>query len=359
MDNIMEKYDDGYYHFAKDLEDYPDAWCYVVWSRRGPGKTYSALWRAYYTHTRFIYMKRTIDDVELINSSTEDFDLSPFKPLNRDKNLNVYPRRIKKGIGAFYDFVDGEPEGLPVAYLLPLNGIKKIKGIDLSDCDWLLLDEFIPQAGEIIKHAEGEMILDVYMTVSRDRLARGKKPLKLILFANAEEISTPITNELEIVDLMAEMNATGQHHMYLEDRGILLHHITNDEVEIRSSEKEGIFKGMEGTAWHAKAFGGLFANNDFTNVRKVNLKNYSPFIHLEYKRKHYYIYLNEDGMYYMTSKKANNFQLSYNLDRENEQKAFYLECCIDLRNACIAEQMKFEKYSMYDLIINYKKFFEV
>ena len=32
-----------YYYFPDDLERYPDAWCYIVWSRRGPGKTYSAL----------------------------------------------------------------------------------------------------------------------------------------------------------------------------------------------------------------------------------------------------------------------------------------------------------------------------
>ena len=38
-----ERYDDGYYHIAKDIEKYPDATVYIVWSKRGPGKTYSAL----------------------------------------------------------------------------------------------------------------------------------------------------------------------------------------------------------------------------------------------------------------------------------------------------------------------------
>ena len=27
-----ENYNDGYYHFKKDLEEYPQAGCYVVWS---------------------------------------------------------------------------------------------------------------------------------------------------------------------------------------------------------------------------------------------------------------------------------------------------------------------------------------
>ena len=55
-----------YYHFEDDLRNYPDAWCYVVWSKRGPGKTYSSLWWAYQQHIKFIYMKRTDRDVDNI-----------------------------------------------------------------------------------------------------------------------------------------------------------------------------------------------------------------------------------------------------------------------------------------------------
>ena len=35
-----ENYNDGYYHISEDLKKYPNYWLYVVWSRRGPGKTY-------------------------------------------------------------------------------------------------------------------------------------------------------------------------------------------------------------------------------------------------------------------------------------------------------------------------------
>ena len=42
-DIYLYDFDDGYYHFYKDVIDYPDADIYVVWSRRGPGKTYSFL----------------------------------------------------------------------------------------------------------------------------------------------------------------------------------------------------------------------------------------------------------------------------------------------------------------------------
>ena len=70
-----ENFDDGYYHLLKDIIDYPDATIYVIWSQRGPGKTYSALWSSYYLHMPSMYMKRTNDDTHfLCNYSTVDGD---------------------------------------------------------------------------------------------------------------------------------------------------------------------------------------------------------------------------------------------------------------------------------------------
>ena len=364
----QEKYNDGYYHLGKDLEDYPNAWCHVVWSRRGPGKTYSAL-RYYYERNKpIIYIKRTIEDVNLICSgkpSADGIDPSPYVPLNRDFGWNIKPVIIDKGIGAFYNFSidedNPEPVGAPVAYVFALSGIKKIKGIELSICDAIIFDEFIPQVGEIVRHGtiEGDQLLSLVMTAQRDRPKRGLAPTKLILFANAEEISTPITNTLEIVDDMADMNAYGRAHMYLEDREIHLHYITLDEIPLTEAEKHGIFKGMLGTAWHQKTFEGSFASNDFTNVMKLSLKGCKPLIHIHYKQKDMYIYINpQTGLYYMCNSK-NKCIFDYDLNRENEQKSFWVEHCIDLRSACIDDKFKFEKYSMYDLIINYKKFFKV
>lgn len=351
---------DGYYHISNDMEKYPDAWLYVVWSRRGPGKTYSCLWESYKDNIPIIYLKRTIDDVNLICASDDfGFDPSPYYPINRDKGTNIKSRKIKDGVGGFWQMSEeGEVSGLPIAYCLSLNGIKKIKGFDLSRCDWMVLDEFIPQQGEIVRHAEGKMLLDVYMTANRDRQKRGQKPIKLILFANSENISTPITQELDIIDHMAELNASGKSHLYIEDREIMLHHITEEEIPITAEEKSGIFKGMAGTDWHDKAFGGEFSNNDFSNVKRMSLKGMKPLIHLHLRNKDFYIYYSDKGMYYMCDSKASCI-FEYDLTKENDQKRFYLDHCIDLRNDCIDGNMKFKKYSMYDLIINFKKLYSL
>lgn len=348
-----------YYHFEDDLLKYPSAWCIAVWSKRGPGKTYSSLLYAMQNNIRFVYMRRTDKSVNRILLGDDQFDTSPYAPIERDYHVNIKGKLIDDGFGAYYKANDeGECVGLPLSYVLSFNKVREYKGFEFNS-DWIIFDEFIPQKGERLNRAEGELLLDLYMTASRDRQKRGKDPLKLVLFSNAEDISTPITNELEIVDNMADLNASGQTHMWLPDRDILLHHITNEEVPITEEEQVGIYKGMYGTDWFRKSFEGEFSNNDFTNVTRRTLKKRSGFIHLHYKNNDYYIYLNKDnGNYYMCSHPT-RCMFDFDLNRENEQKLFWMQYGVDLRISCIEERMKFEKYTMYDLIVNYKKFFNV
>lgn len=362
--NEYEDTSDGYYHFLKDIENFPDAWCYVVWSRRGPGKTYSALWQHVYKKFPIIYMKRTVEDVNTISDgkNSANVDLCPYVPINRDKLTNIEAMKINNGLGAFYHMSDDDEKGPAISYVMALNKIKSVKGFEASNCEWIFLDEFIPQIGERINHREGEQLLDLYMTVLRDRIKRGLPEIKLVLFANAENISTPITRELEIIDDMALLNASGENnYMYLLDKRIMLHHIVNEEVPaVRMQDKRlGIYEAMKNTAWGKKTFEGEFSNNDFSNVCRMSLKNMVGFCHLKYKAHDYYIYLRaKDGMYYMTDAKI-KCQYDYNLYLENDQKLFYDELYFLLRDACINDLMKFKQYSMYDLLINYKKFFNV
>ena len=358
-----EDFNDGYYHFRKDLEEYPYAGGYVVWSRRGPGKTYSFLRYCIDEEKFFIYMKRTNDDVELLCTGADNPDLKvdadPFVPLNRDFGWNIKPKLIQKGMGAFYDTdEEGNPFGAPLGLIVSMAKIKSIKGMDMSKAVFICFDEFIPQSTEIVRRKEGEAFADFVMTVIRDKVKRGQR-LQLVLFANAEEISTPLTNAFELVDDMAELAWSERSHYYNKDRRLLLHHITQKEIPLTKEElNSDMFVLMKGTAWAQKAFFGDFANNDFSNVKKVSIKNMVCLHKIHFKNKDYYIYRRSDNLHYMCYSRG-PFIYEWNLNKENDQKLFWIDHGQELRVCCIEDQMKFEKYSMYDLIMNYKQFFKV
>ena len=360
---LNENFYDGYYHVAEDIINYPAAWLYIVWSLRGSGKTYSFLRYMLGIQKRFIYMKRTNDDIDLLCQrgfkGDMSYDPSPFKPINRDFGINVRPYKIREGLAGFYEFnAEGEPEGELLGYALSINAIAKYKGFDFSEVDYICFDEFIPMKGQIIKHDEGTMLLNFYMTVCRDRMKRGRGDLKLVMFANAENISVPVINDLEVMDNIAYMNNAGVDSDYIKERGIFLRHINAEEID-NDFEEMGIFKAMNNTAWGEIAFQGNFANNDFSNVSRCNLKNYKPLIKITYKRKDIFIYYNpNNGFYHFTASK-NKTIYEYDLSRENDQKRFYGEHGIEIRLACIENHVTFDKYSYYDLFINYKKYFDL
>ena len=347
-----------YYDIRDDLKDYPDAWCYLAWSKRGPGKTYSTLRMCIEDNACFAFMKRTMEDIDLLCAKKDNvqFDVSPFKPLNRDFGWNIHPVKIKKGIAGFYKCdANDEPVGAPVGYALALSAAEDVKGFDLSEVEYMIFDEFIPKAYQIVKRTEGDALLDIYMTLTRDRIERGRGEIKLICIANATNINNPTFDILDVIDIAAEMDLYDKEYVYQEERRIMLHFIHMKVAEDR--EETGIELAMKGTAWYEMSFGGHFAYNDFSAVKHQRMKGYAPYVSYIYKRKQVFIYRKE-GHYYACYSKNNKCQV-FNLARENEQKRFFNEYIYDLREACIEDKMLFTHYTMYDLIVNYKKIFKI
>lgn len=348
-----------YYDIRTDFARCPDAWCYLIWSKRGPGKTYSTLRYMVEEGQTFLFMKRTIEDIKTLTMTVRntdiEFDVSPFVPLNRDFGWDIKPVLIRKGFAGFYHCnEEGKPQGKPIGYAAALSASADIKGFDLSVVDWIIFDEFIPKRHERINRKEGEALLDIYMTVRRDRKLRGREDLKLICLANATSVNNPTFMTLDVVDKAVNMDVNEMEFMYLQKRGIFLHMINNKYAA--EEEKSGIELAMDGTAWAEMAFGGHFAYDDFTSVKRKVLKGYSPVCSYYYNKKRVYIY-RKDGYYYASYSRCNKTVPDYNLERENEQKKFYLDYIIDLREECIEDRFIFEEYSMYDLIINYRKIF--
>ena len=353
-----------YYDVEEDMNEYPDAWCYIIVGGRNTGKTYSALMHYLNTQEPAVFIKRTNKDVELLCAGNHigdkapdyEIDLSPYKSINRDTNANIKAFKIDDGLGAFFKTSDdGSAQGKPVAYLLSLFAVSKYKGFDLSECPAIIFDEFIPQPWDRVNRKEGEQLMELYKTVARDRTLRGRDELKLICLANAVNVFNYTTEVLEVTDLIADMSIHKREVEYLDDRGIFIRVLETPEAIMEAEQKTGMYRTMKDTAWGRMAFGNEFAYNDFSNVGRVALKGYKPVVQITHKMKNYFIYSNGD-MYYMTTAKSKCPE-EFDLNKEMEQRSFWYTWGIDLLSAAIDGRMMFEKYTMYDLIVNYKKRF--
>ena len=354
-----------YYNIKDDIEKYPDAWAVFAWSGRSTGKTYSTLKYMLDEGRRFIFLKRTVEDVKLMLSGSGKIgskisifgaDMSPFKAINRDTGENVRAFSIYKGyLGGFWRCDEqNQPVGDPIGYVIALSSIAKVKGFDLSDCDFLIFDEFIPAPGERADRNEGKQLLDLYMTVARDREHRGKAPLKLIGLANPTEINCPIFQELEIADAAADMDANGQEYRY--ERGILMHRIQMGEDFRGQESRMMVMQAMEGTAWRAMSAGESFAYNDTQMVERMSLKGFRCIIGIKYRKQNWYIY-QRDELYYVCSSAGFPRDGEYDLNTDKGARAFAHEFQLELKWAYIDGCVKFQRYTMFDVLINYKKFF--
>ena len=367
----MIKTDQIYYDVMDDINDYPDAWCYIVFGGRATGKTYSGLKGAVSNNHKFVYCKRTVNDVKIlcagnsVNKKMQEagkgVDLSPFKSINRDLGWNYRAFQIFDGLGAFFACnVDNKPVSDPVGYLLSLSSVSKYKGFDLSDCDWMIMDEFVPKIYDRKLRGEGDQILDLYQTISRDREIRGKPALKLICFANSDDIASPLTNVLEVTDPIATMMETRLPLLYIEDRKILIHHIT-DNVNFRSKARESlIYKAMADTVWGRMALENDFAYNDFSQTGKFNMKNFRPILKYMYKNKMYYCYLKDDtGDFFITDSASNANIPFYDLSKNADQGRLNIDYGIRIRQAMLEDHVKFKHYTQYDLFRNFTKIFNL
>lgn len=359
-----------YYNVFDDVDAYPDAWCIAAVGGRNTGKTYGFLNGCLDRKLPFIYTKRTNRDIDLLcagsgqigsKKSSYGMDVSPFVSINRDRGTNIKPFKLYEGFGGFWQCSENEngdivPEDAPVGTLISLSSVSKFAGFDMSSAEFLNVDEFIPRSWEKVSRSEGDMMMELYKTVSRDRIHRGRKPLKLILLANAVNVACPITNTLEITDDIAEMDVNNIEYKYIEERGILIHKLHNNEDFEEIEKNDPVYKAMGQTAWGQMAFNNTFAYNDFTSLGKMQMKGFKPVCSFTYKFKDYFVYM-RDGKYIMCFSRFNTNKPHYDLARETEQKRFYYDFAIDLRNESINDNMIFETYTMYDLITNYHKIF--
>ena len=244
------------------------------WGGRGTGKTYGALEYAVESDLRFMLMRRTQTQLDLISKP----EFSPFKSLNNAHNWNVQIKPISKYNGGIYNYTtdaDGETETLK-GYTCALTTIANIRGFDGSDVELLIYDEFIPEAHSRPIKEECEAFLNAYETINRNRELQGRKPLQVLCLANSNDLANPLFMGLKLVTKAEKMSMSGQEYSVDKKRGIMMVNLAKSSIS-EMKQNTALYRLAGEGSFSKMALSNTFAGEEERGrVGSRPLKEYNP-----------------------------------------------------------------------------------
>ena len=169
---------------------------------RGVGKTYGAFKKLLTEKKKFIYLRRLKSQLDQCGK----LEGNPFKKLNDDLEMDIKPYSS----GGIITFRETDKAGPVVAVGVALSVVANIRGIDFSDYDFIIFDEFISSVGERPIKNEFASFLNFYETVNRNRELEGKAPVKCIMLGNANTLINPYFSAWHFMKTAVRMIAGGQ-----------------------------------------------------------------------------------------------------------------------------------------------------
>lgn len=263
---------------------------------RGTGKTYGALKYCYENSKKFIYLRRTQTQIDLIVNN----QFNPFKTINKDLNINIgcYPlNKYNKGffIEEWNDDKDRfEPVGEPLGYGMALSTISNLRGFDASAVDVLIFDEFIYERHERPIKNEADAFLNGYETMNRNRELNNIEPIQCLFCANANNLANPLFLKLNLVLQASRQIRNHVEFAQLPKRDSTMTILQESKI---SEEKKNtaLYRLAKGTSFEAMSLENKFVYDDVYHVGHKNLKEYRPLV--TYKELTIYKHKSRDEYY--------------------------------------------------------------
>lgn len=247
---------------------------------RGIGKTYSALRMCMHSDAPFIYMRNT--DVQLKESSSAFGN--PFKRINRDLHRD-FSLKTEKSHSLI---IEGN---IIRGYAVALSTFKNLRGVDLSDVNTVVFDEFIEQG--TLNFNQYSAFLNFYEVANRNRELEGEKPLTVYMLSNAQKLDNPILAESGISEHIYRRLILGNDEVLVEGAWKVRLY-KNNEVS-KAKAKTTLYKGMK-EEYFNETINNLFAHDDFSHIGKKPLNEYYALCSID----GIYIYKHKaDNIYYV------------------------------------------------------------
>lgn len=271
---------EGYIDFEKVMEQDPSDYIFMI-GARAIGKTFGALKYALDHQIKFIFMRRTQTQVDLIKSD----DLSPFRALEQLGNQYMTTvRNINKNITGVYRMIfdpeaqDYVPESLPIGYVMALSTVSNIRGFDASDVDLLIYDEFIGEKHEKPIRSEGTAFMNAIETIARNRELQGRKPMKVVCLANSTDLANPIFIELKMITICEKMIKAREELKTIRDRDMSIYILNRSPISLKKAQTSLYRLSGTESEFSQMSLENQFNKEYFGQVKSCNLKEYRPLV---------------------------------------------------------------------------------
>lgn len=318
---------------------------------RGCGKSFSALQGCLIYDERFIYMRRTAQELDLTLDSDRGEGANPFKPINKKLGREVGLSRIVKNLAGIYDreLIEDklQPVGAPLGYGVALSTISSIRSLSFEDCNICIYDEFVPEKHVRRIKNEGTALLNAYETMNRNRELEGQDPMTMFLLANSNDIYNDIFIELGIVSDIEKMARKGKPDLYIKDRGLAVHLLANSDEFTEKKSKTALYKLTEGSTFADMALNNKFAYEDFSLIGRQDLSGYRPVCSIGKAN----LYAKK-GESYMYISYAGAMAPKLNIDNESDRMCFYNDYGRKLKQLYIKGRICFESYELKRIVLD-------
>ena len=249
----------------------------IVLGGRGIGKTFSSLRYVIEHNIKFVFLRRTITQLDLIGKD----EFSPFTPVANYLNMYITSVPLSKYNVGFYKGVEDEetgkisPSGPCLGYGMALSGISNIRGFSAEDVSLMVFDEFIPEKHERPIKAEASALFNAYETINRNRELSGRDPLQLLCLSNSNDAGNPLFTELKIISKVEAMKRKGQTYSLDYNRGIGIFLLDDSPISKKKLDTV-LYKATAGSEFEQMALYNDFEEFKTRSIKSMPLKEYKP-----------------------------------------------------------------------------------
>ena len=234
---------------------------------RGTGKTYGCFKWLIENQKRFIYLRRLKSQLEECKKDSGN----PFKRLNMDMDISIKP--FANGGTVLFNYE--EKGGLNVAVGVALSVVANLRGVDYSDYDYVVFDEFISSDGERPIRNEFQAFLNFYETVNRNRELEGRPAVKCIMLGNANRIANPYFTGWHCMRRVLNMIRGKQFVWRTDDRSRMI--ILLLESPISEKKQDTVLYQNANADFITMALDNAF-RTDETNIKSEPLKEFNHIV---------------------------------------------------------------------------------